>query len=184
MLKRKGFMGFAMVLSICFASQVMGQQSGLGSHWPNAADVSSSPNWHVYVFSQSGVKYIQVNDLSGNVREVVANAGDQFLVLPMGADMQRATTPQDDSTPKLALQSGVVMAASCEPPECVNVTPTPTVAAKANLLPTQLVYRDDTVAVTVAMDADGHLHWNNQLYKSAAVSKCQPPECVGVRSPQ
>lgn len=75
-----------------FAAQPLG--TGLGQAWPNAQDVSTSPHWHVYVFANNGVQYIQVNDLNGNVRVAFAAANGQFLVLPMGRDAQRIATPQ------------------------------------------------------------------------------------------
>lgn len=68
--------------------------TGLGQAWPNAQDVSASTHWHVYAFSNGGVKYVQVNDLSGNVRVAFANVGGQFLALPMGRDAKRLATPQ------------------------------------------------------------------------------------------
>ena len=68
--------------------------AGLGQAWPNAPDVSASPHWHVYVFVRDGVRYIQVNDLNGNVRGAFATANGQFLVLPMGRDADRVSTPQ------------------------------------------------------------------------------------------
>lgn len=85
-----------------FAAQPLG--AGLGQAWPNAQDVSASPHWHVYVFSANGVQYVQVNDLNGNVRGAFAAANGQFLVLPMGRDFQRISTPQQP----LALSSTVV----------------------------------------------------------------------------
>jgi hypothetical protein len=67
---------------------------GLGQAWPNAPDVSASTHWHVYVFVRDGVRYVQVNDLNGNVRGAFATANGQFLVLPMGRDAERVSTPQ------------------------------------------------------------------------------------------
>jgi hypothetical protein len=77
---------------------------GLGQAWPNAQDVSASANWHVYVFTVNGIQYVQVNDLNGNVRGAFAAANGQFLVLPMGRDAQRVSTPQQP----LTLSSSVV----------------------------------------------------------------------------
>ncbi|MEI7037882.1 hypothetical protein WAT24_14020 [Fulvimonas yonginensis] len=74
--------------------------TGLGQAWPNAQDVSSSPHWHVYVFTQGGIRYVQVNDLNGHVRGAFATANGQFLVLPMGRDAQRMATPQQ--SPRLS----------------------------------------------------------------------------------
>ncbi|MGC1551061.1 MAG: hypothetical protein WA777_21260, partial [Rhodanobacter sp.] len=39
--------------------------TGLGQAWPNAADVSLSPNFHAYIFSIGGIRYIQINDTNG-----------------------------------------------------------------------------------------------------------------------
>lgn len=68
--------------------------TGLGQAWPNAVDVSLSPNWHVYVFVLNGIKYIQVNDLNGNVIGAVGTAGGQFITLPMGQAAQYVSTSQ------------------------------------------------------------------------------------------
>jgi hypothetical protein len=69
--------------------------TGLGQAWPNAQDVSSSPRWHVYVFERDGIRYVQLNDLNGNVRAAFATQGGSFLVLPIGTDASRVATPQD-----------------------------------------------------------------------------------------
>ncbi|MCX7512847.1 hypothetical protein [Frateuria sp. STR12] len=68
--------------------------TGLGQAWPNAQDVSANPHWHVYVFANNGIRYVQVNDLNGNIRTAFGAANGQFLVLPMGRDAQRLSTPQ------------------------------------------------------------------------------------------
>jgi hypothetical protein len=68
--------------------------TGLGQAWPNAADVSASPNWHVYVFVLNGVKYVQVNDLNGNVLGAIGTAGGQYITLPIGRFSQYVSTPQ------------------------------------------------------------------------------------------
>ena len=71
--------------------------TGLGQAWPNAVDVSASPNWHVYVFVLNGVKYIQVNDLNGKVIGAIGTAGGQFITLPVGEYSQYVSTPQQRS---------------------------------------------------------------------------------------
>ncbi|RDS82714.1 hypothetical protein DWU99_13410 [Dyella psychrodurans] len=68
--------------------------TGLGQAWPNTTDVSTSPNWHVYVFTLGGIRYVQVNDLNGNVLGAVGTAGGQFITLPIGAYSQQVSTPQ------------------------------------------------------------------------------------------
>lgn len=67
--------------------------TGLGQAWPNATDVSASPNWHVYVFVLNGIKYVQVNDLNGNVIGAIGTAGGQFITLPIGQS-HYVSTPQ------------------------------------------------------------------------------------------
>lgn len=69
--------------------------SGLGQSWPNATDVSASPHWHVYVFERNGVRYVQINDLSGKVRAAFATSNGNFLALPVGVDAARLATPQE-----------------------------------------------------------------------------------------
>lgn len=58
--------------------------TGLGQSWPNAPDVSRSPNYHVYVFVLDGIRYVQVNDLTGHVLAAVASSGGTYLRLPIG----------------------------------------------------------------------------------------------------
>ncbi|RAO78122.1 hypothetical protein [Dyella jiangningensis] len=76
-------------------AQVGAPASGLGQSWPNATDVSSSPHWHVYLFERNGIRYVQVNDLSGRVRAAFARSGGSFLALPVGVDASRLGTPQE-----------------------------------------------------------------------------------------
>jgi hypothetical protein len=66
--------------------------TGLGQAWPNAADVSANPHWHVYVFILNGVKYVQINDLNGQVHAAIGTASGTTIVLPMGVDAQNVTT--------------------------------------------------------------------------------------------
>lgn len=90
--------------AICACLVVMGlsasalaaqpSSTGLGQAWPNAQDVSASTHWHVYVFASNGIRYVQVNDLNGRVRAAFATANGQYLVLPMGRDAGRVSTPQ------------------------------------------------------------------------------------------
>jgi len=80
------------------ASAVAATSTGLGQAWPNAQDVSASTHWHVYAFANNGVQYLQVNDLYGNVRVAFANVNGQFMVLPMGRDAQRISTPQQSAS--------------------------------------------------------------------------------------
>ena len=87
----------------------------LGKAWPNAKDLSSSPNWHAYVFEQDGVRYIQVNDRNGTVHAAIGVVGNTAFALPMGVDAQHVST---------ALSSDVSV-----PSEVVYQDDTATVAA-------------------------------------------------------
>lgn len=71
--------------------------TGLGQSWPNATDVSASPHYHVYVFERLGVRYVQINDLNGNVRAAFGNAGGDIFGLPIGIDATRLATPSEPS---------------------------------------------------------------------------------------
>jgi hypothetical protein len=74
-------------------------QSGLGQQWPIASNVSSNPSWHVYVFEREGVRYVQINDIAGNVHAAFGTANDQYLVLPMGLDAARVYVVAPNSVP-------------------------------------------------------------------------------------
>lgn len=85
--------------------------TGLGQAWPNAPDVSTNPNFHVYVFDAGGVRYIQVNDANGNVLGTVGSAGGVFLTLPMGRYANLVDTPSQPA----ALPTGTQPAAAPKP---------------------------------------------------------------------
>lgn len=68
--------------------------SGLGQAWPQVPNASVAPGWRAYAFVSNGVKYIQINDNGGTIHAAVAASNGQFLVLPMGVDAQRVSTPQ------------------------------------------------------------------------------------------
>lgn len=82
----------AMGLASTAFAQTSAPATGLGQSWPNAADLSSNPNWHAYVFMLNGVKYVQVNDLNGTVHAAVATAAGTVVVLPVGVDAQNVRT--------------------------------------------------------------------------------------------
>ena len=90
------------------APAIAANQNGLGQSWPNAQDVSSSPRWHVYVFERNGIRYVQINDLNGNVRAAFAAQGGSFLVLPIGTDASRVATPQDPQPAPANTQGEIV----------------------------------------------------------------------------
>ena len=105
----------SILASLCLALSIAGTAqaqtsfvSGLGQSWPNATDVSSSPNYHVYVFDRNGTRYIQVNDVSGIVRGAFERTTYTIVGLPMGSDAARLAT-QDQPLPAPASTAGVVV---------------------------------------------------------------------------
>jgi hypothetical protein len=104
---------FAGLLLACVGTAVAAADApatSLGQSWPNATDVSRSPRFHVYVFSRDGIRYVQINDLNGNVRGAFATANGTFIVLPMGADATRVQAPGTASaTPKTSNTSSEVI---------------------------------------------------------------------------
>ncbi|QWT19090.1 hypothetical protein KPL74_15215 [Bacillus sp. NP157] len=90
-----------LVVSLSVAALGMGAAhaqtalSGLGQAWPNATDVSSSPNYHVYVFTRGSMRYIQVNDANGTVRAAIARTPTSLLGTPVGVDASNVATPDE-----------------------------------------------------------------------------------------
>ncbi|MGC1549083.1 MAG: hypothetical protein WA777_11190 [Rhodanobacter sp.] len=100
---------FALGLTTSVFAQSAAPATGLGQSWPNAPDVSSSTNWHVYVFYLNGIKYVQVNDLNGNVHAAVGAANGATIVLPVGVDAQHVTTATTSVAPKAAAAHSTVV---------------------------------------------------------------------------
>jgi hypothetical protein len=117
------------LFALCASSTVFAQTStpatGLGQAWPNAADQSASPNWHVYVFVLNGVKYIQVNDLNGTVHAAVGAANGASIVLPMGTDAQNVTTSSSSSSSSSSASSASTTATTVYSDSTTTVTATP-----------------------------------------------------------
>lgn len=107
--------------------------TGLGQSWPNVRDVSTNPNFHVYVFALGGVNYIQVNDYNGNVLGSIGTAGGQFITLPIGRFAQQVATPDQ--------------------PASAPTTATPVASST-------MVYNDGTTAVTATPLSDGTMRLN------------------------
>lgn len=107
--------------------------TGLGQSWPNASDVSTNPNFHVYVFVLGGIEYIQVNDMNGNVLGSVGTAGGQFITLPIGQFAQQVVTSSQ--------------------PASASTTAAPIAAAAT-------VYNDGTTTVTATPLSDGTVRLN------------------------
>lgn len=148
----------ASLIAIGFAGTTVSAaplNGGLGQAWPNARDVSANGHWHVYVFANNGMRYIQVNDANGSVRLAFGTASGQFLVLPMGRDAQHVSTPQQ-SLP-------------------ADATAVPLTSY------TETVYRDDDIQVDAVPMSDGTTHFSiAPMTATSLVSPCDnPAECNG-----
>ncbi|WP_233842743.1 hypothetical protein [Dyella sp. 2HG41-7] len=149
----------ASLFALCATPMAFGQTAtpatGLGQAWPNATDVSANPNWHVYVFVLNGVKYIQINDLNGNVHAAVGTANGTSIVLPVGVDSQNVSTPSSSSA----------------------ATATPSTSSTST--PAQTVYSDSATTVTATPQTSGATTFS---VMSAATS-CPPATCSGNGGP-
>ena len=91
---------FAGILTLAMCTQAWAvdpPSAGLGQSWPNTVDVSSNPSLHAYVFVLRGVKYVQVNDINGNVLGAVGTANGDFITLPIGRFSNLVSTPQESA---------------------------------------------------------------------------------------
>jgi hypothetical protein len=118
---------FAFVGTTFAQTSTSALSNGLGQAWPNAVDQSLNSNVHVFVFVRNGIKYVQVNDLNGNVLGAVGTVGGTRFVLPMGASAQNivanasavptnaTTVYQDADITMLAVptSNGVMLEATC-----------------------------------------------------------------------
>jgi hypothetical protein len=89
-----GLLAAGVSLSCSSVVWAAGPAQGMGSAAPGTLDRSISPRWHVYTFVKDGIEYVQVNDSAGRVRAGVAAAAGVHLVLPMGIDAERVSTPE------------------------------------------------------------------------------------------
>lgn len=91
---RRTLFATLLALGLSGAAVAGAPSTGLGQAWPNAPDVSTSPNYHAYVFVLGGVQYIQINDAAGHVLGSVGTSSGQFIVLPIGKFAHLVSTPQ------------------------------------------------------------------------------------------
>lgn len=119
-------------------------QTGLGSNWPNAQDLSQNPSFHAYRWARDGVEFVQVNGSDGTPIAAVATDGRTVMVLPVGnpsivtpaaqgAPVQGTPVYSDASLSIQAISSGLSVqpsgAAVCgDPIECSKPKPTPAAA--------------------------------------------------------
>jgi hypothetical protein len=89
-ISKRAVLAIASAVVFSSAAWSAAPSTGLGQAWPNAADVSVSPHYHVYRFVLDGIQYIQVNGLGGTVHAAIAAANGTVLVLPVGVDAAKA----------------------------------------------------------------------------------------------
>ncbi|MFA6230451.1 MAG: hypothetical protein WC617_09785 [Rhodanobacter sp.] len=129
-----GFLAFGLSTS---AFAVSPPSAGLGQAWPNTIDVSPSPNWHAYVFMLGGVKYVQVNDINGNVLGAVGTANGQFITLPIGRFSQLVATPQEPAaTPATAPAAATATTVYQDSATLITATPLSNGTVQLNALST------------------------------------------------
>jgi len=136
---RSGVAAMALTALLSTAAFAQAPVTGLGQSWPNAADVSVSPHYHVYVFVRDGIRYIQVNDLNGTVRAAVAVADDVVLVLPVGADAQSVTTRHGLAQLAGTQNTGAAETVYSDRSTRITATPTSTGALQVNVATTPVI---------------------------------------------
>ena len=153
------FAGLMLVLTGA-AYAVQPAPDGLGQSWPNTTDVSSNPNFHAYVFKRSGIKYIQVNDINGNILGAVGTQNGVFITLPVGQFAAEVSTPEATAS-TTAMASGT----------------------------SSMIYRDKTTTVTATPLSDGTIQLTAANAGNAAPTlamavktktdpTCDPIECA------
>ncbi|MBV6808703.1 MULTISPECIES: hypothetical protein [Xanthomonas] len=96
--------GFCLITGICASSAVMAQCcgnggvgvhaiTGLGDSNPKSANLAIDPSLAIYELHRDGVTYLQINDVTGVVRAVVARVDNALWTLPMGKDVERVILP-------------------------------------------------------------------------------------------
>jgi hypothetical protein len=85
--------------------------SGLGEALPPAPDLAADPAWAVYEFERGGIRYLQINDATGQVRAAAGRIGDALWVLPIGSSPDRLALPGDAlpaGSPRLLYRSAEI----------------------------------------------------------------------------
>jgi hypothetical protein len=77
------------------------------------------------VFVLNGIKYIQVNDLNGNVHAAVGTANGTSIVLPVGVDSQIVATSSSTTTNSSSTTSSVSSTQTVYSDSATTVTATP-----------------------------------------------------------
>ncbi|NHF68145.1 hypothetical protein [Xanthomonas hortorum] len=99
-----GLKGICLIAGLFASSAAMAQccgtggigahaMTGLGDSNPKAANLAVDPSLAIYELHRDGVTYLQINDVTGVVRAVVARVDNALWTLPMGKDVERVVLP-------------------------------------------------------------------------------------------
>lgn len=99
-----GLLGLALSYSAAACCPDVGHSpaaatTGLGASRPSATDLSAVSTLHVYTFERDGIRYLQVNGPSGDVRTAIGWIDGTRWVMPVGIDADRTTILAADSRP-------------------------------------------------------------------------------------
>ncbi|MFC5740335.1 hypothetical protein [Dyella tabacisoli] len=166
------FLKVALLTGIVASFAVEATDAGpLGSSKPNLLDVSLNPNWHVYVYNDQGLTYIQVNDLIGQVRLIEATAGTDVIVLPIGSDAGRVAKPHDQAS----MSSNAVLVYQSSSLKLYASHPASAATLQARTM--------DTTALTATANGDGERDNRSQSNQAKAL-QMWPQAVAAVTDPQ
>ncbi len=99
-----GLLGLALSYSAAACCPDVGHSpaaatTGLGASRPSATDLSAVSTLHVYTFERDGIRYLQVNGPSGDVRTAIGWIDGTRWVMPVGIDADRTTILAAGSRP-------------------------------------------------------------------------------------
>ncbi len=55
-------------------------------------NLSTNPSVGIYQFERNGATYLQISDITGQIRGVISSVGNTARVMPIGKDMYRVKT--------------------------------------------------------------------------------------------
>ncbi|WP_374153112.1 hypothetical protein [Xanthomonas dyei] len=90
-----GFLASGATMAQCCGNGGVGihATTGLGDSNPKAVNLAMDASFAIYELHRDGVTYLQINDITGEVRAVVARVDNALWTLPMGKDVDRVSLP-------------------------------------------------------------------------------------------
>ncbi|WP_430390029.1 hypothetical protein [Dyella sp. 20L07] len=156
-----------------FAASPVNLEQGLGTAQPNTQNVSQSPGWRAYRFWKDGIEYIQVNDLSGQVRMGFGTANGLVVVLPLGVDASRVSSPNAPLSIPVTGAEVVYRDASAT----VNVGVNNTGQFVWTVVPTTLTNASKAAAASQSANCDPNDCPINRVTAATQSVKCDPNDC-------